>query len=223
MTKRARPLEPKDLELVVGVRGTGKSYYTAMRRVPCERRIVIFDPHGEYSDPDEYDVAERITLYELAGDPALLAEPAFKYSVVPDWHRGDIGERWDLLAEEFGAFVDMLEAMTQPCVAVVEEVGMLAEAGATKALKYMATQSRHWGGGVAVVLVAQRAMQIPKTAREQASHIVSAQQTDPEDIEAIRKRIGSAADRIAKLNPCEYVTWCKDSKKKPETTKAKRK
>jgi thioesterase domain-containing protein len=69
----------------------------------------------------------------------------------------------------------------------------------------LAVLSRAWG--VPLVLVAQRAVSIPKTAREQVSKLISFRQSSPDDIAALAERIGAKAEKVAKLPRYEFVAW----------------
>lgn len=201
----------RDRLVYVGKTGYGKS--RAVKQLCSElqargRRLVVFDPCDEYSqhgnasaETDLGPVRDRLTARELYRDPRALDAPRLSLAVVPD---KDDPKR---VALDFERVAELVRA-TGNCVLVVEEVGYFAE-HAQSPLKNVATMARK--DGVAVVMVAQRAVQIPLTARSQASVIVAFHQDEPADLEALEERCGRAmpgiAEQLPQLRVGESVTW----------------
>jgi hypothetical protein len=187
-------LKAHDVLVVVGIRGAGKSYWIARHIVKRHVRVVVWDPHGEYQ------TVERCTLDELAQDPSRLDREALSLGVVPSWRTlGDLGE-------QFAIFADLCSSMEGVTI-VVEEVGLLSR-HAPEAIEFIACQSRHWE--CPIVLCAQRAMQVPKTAREQLSHLTSFRQSSPSDVAALVERCGEGADKVRTLPRRECWRWSED-------------
>jgi hypothetical protein len=141
------------------VRGAGKTYWTQQNIVDRARRVVVWDPH------EEYRVQTSVTFQELASRPGLLDSDG-SIGVRPEF------DSIDELGDQFEDFVHLLRD-TGGVVVVVDEVVTLETQQAKSALKFLATQSRHWGAGSPCVLISQRAVDIPKTPRAQASRIVA--------------------------------------------------
>lgn len=184
-------LQAHDVVVVVGIRGSGKTYWVRRNVVRKAGRVVVWDPHGEY------ETTERRTVDELLADPSPLDRERVHLAVVPAWQTP-----LDL-AEEFQTFVELLgtcESMT----VVVDEVGLLRKHGA-EWIELVACQSRHWE--CPLILVAQRAVQIPMTAREQMSHLVSFRQSSPADVAALVERCGDAADKVRALPRRQCWLW----------------
>lgn len=186
-------LKPHHVVLVLGIRGSGKSYWIKKHIVKTGKRVVVWDPHGEY------ETRERHTLDELLERPSVLDREAVSLSVVPQW------KTLTELAEEFEAFVELM-ASTEDLTIVIEEAGLLRRAH--EHLEALACQSRHWGAPL--VICAQRAVQVPKTAREQLSHLVSFRQSSVSDVDALVERCGEEATKVRRLPRRESWQWCEE-------------
>lgn len=182
-------LEPHDIQLVIGMRGAGKSHHVKKEIVPHYGRIIVWDPHSEYE-------LRHVTLKDFLDDATLLDDQSMRVSVVPPQA---------LLKEQAGQFGTFTRHIStgRAFVLVVDEVACLMYG--RDWLDFIATQSRHWS--CPVVFIAHRAVQIPVTAREQATRIVSFRQKRTEDIAALEERIGSKANRLPKLRRREFVAW----------------
>ena len=207
-------LAAHDRVLVVGITGSGKSRFVKRAIVAKAPRVIVFDPHDEYSDGATergrvvgVSGVVRVGLGELLNDPDKL--DAGRLAVVPS-SLSPSG-----LAEEFADLLPVVATAQDGTVFVVEEVGLVRRHGA-EALEVLACQSRHWG--VPLVLVAQRAAQVPPTARDQCSRVVSFRQIRPEDVQALAERIGPRADAIAKLPRGEFVAWSEEEEFQGEKT-----
>lgn len=213
-------LEPRDRALFLGKTGSGKSrkakQLLALHQQRRGARIVAFDPHDEYSrqgKASEYidlgPLKHRVTVDELALNPErwLDAEDV-SLAVVPDTQGGRraVAEDFSDLCRIVGWSGDLLFC--------VDEVGYFGDY-AEEDLEDAACQLRHQG--IALALVAQRATQIPKTARAQASVIYSGRQDDPDDVNALRKIAGEDfAERVQRLAPGQLEHWRDSFKPTPE-------
>lgn len=201
-------LQPHDVVLIVGKRGSGKSHWYRTHVLPHERRVLTWDPHGEHPG----DV--RLTPDQLVDRlPELASGNPIRWAITPS-------SRWPKpCADEFTELVRILdEAPAGRYVLAIDEVGIIGER-AGEALAHVATQSRHFGeqagqGGVPLVFLAQRAVQIPKTAREQASQVVTFRQDNAADVDALSERIGEQlAAKVWTLNRerHECIHWREDA------------
>lgn len=208
-------LRPEEVHAFVGKRGSGKS--TRAKELCAEvmragQRIVVFDYHDEYSQlgnaskqvrlgPLRHRVQVDEFLAAAADDSGLLESPELALAVVPS---GDPKE----CAEDFEEVAAVISS-TGRLVFLVEEVGVVSER-AEQRLNYLACQSRH--DEVPLVLVAQRMVQVPKTARTQISHLNSGRQDDPADLDALAKIAGQDfADQVSRLGRGECADWRDDT------------
>lgn len=214
MASRARTVAPRlmlapaDVAVIVGKRGTGKS--TAAKDVCAQAlaqgaRVVAFDPHDEYSrggrESSEVRLGplrSRVALADLLRAPGRFLDfERVSLAVVPR-------EEPDAAAEDFVA-LSRIVASTGELVFVADEVGYWGPHCAQR-LDWLATQSRH--AEVPVVLVAQRLTQIPKTARTQATHLVSFRQDNPDDLKALEQLAGADfAAGVSRLGRGEWMHW----------------
>lgn len=203
-------IEPRDRLVVVGKTGSGKSRWV---KGQCSEwmgshRLVVFDVCDEYSKfgrkgEDLGPLSERCTVEELLADPkSYLDRRNVALAVVPSGDPSEVGEDF--------RDVSNLVKHTGNLLLVIEEVGYFSEQPtAHDRLKTVATMYRHHG--VAVVFVSQRAIQVPKTARSQASAIIAFRQDEPDDLDALQNRCGIAVpdmgERVQRLRVGESVIW----------------
>lgn len=183
-------LKPHDRVLILGITGSGKTYFARKRIVAKAARVVVWDPHREY------ETQQRVSLDDLLERPEMLDAESLSISVTPDWKTPKD------LAAEFEVFADLLST-AEGVTAVIDEVGLLKHSA--DSVEFVACQSRHWG--VPVVFVAQRAVQVTKTAREQVSKIVSFRQSSPEDVDALIERCGEQAIKVRTLPRRQAWYW----------------
>lgn len=204
-------LSSHDVVLVLGKRGSGKSHCAKLllaAELDGGARVVAFDPHDEYSQHGKKTpevtlgpLSKRVTVAELEQTPALLDARKLSLAVVPSSRKGSD------LAEEFGTVSGMVTG-TGRLTFLADEVGEYSD-HAREELVSLATQSRHYS--CALVLVAQRATQIPKTARSQASRILCGRQDEPDDLAALEKRTRLSdpdfAARVSRLPRRQLLEW----------------
>lgn len=182
-------MDVRDRLVVVGKTGYGKSTWTKKLAAELYRarwRVLAFDPCDEYSKggPANPNVAPgplpyRCTVAELVARPELLDAPRLGLAVVSEREPKQVARDFSTVAS--------LCRHTGNLVLLVEEVGYFAE-HAGESLKAVATLYRKYG--IAAVFVAQRATQIPLTARSQASVVVAFRQDEPPDLEALALKCG---------------------------------
>lgn len=217
-----RPLpQPRTRLLVVGKTGAGKSSEVkeALRQwLTAGVRIVALDVCDEYSrDGRETGLVrlgplrKRVRASELAAHPAQLLDSRLSLAVVPDEKTAHAAARAFLL------LAALLRHAPSRTLFVADEVGFWtdgtlgpAPTQAQRNLVALATNGRH--DGIALVMVAQRASQVPKSARAQCTEIWAFRQDDPEDVAALAERIGKRAEDSARLQVGESVEWRDDEK-----------
>lgn len=198
-------LQPHDVRLIVGKRGSGKSHHAKQlcaAEMKGGARIVVYDPHDEYSKRGRKTsqvslgpLLDRVTVDQLFLNPAMLDTEKLSLAVVPT---NDVAAEFAEVAE--------LVAATGGLTFVADEVGEYSDEQA-KTLNSVATQSRHYE--CPVILVAQRLTQIPKTARTQASQVDTFLQSNPEDLEALTKLTGDEdfAVKVSRLPRRKFLSW----------------
>lgn len=201
-------LEGHEVTIILGKRGSGKSHAAKQlcsSELRAGARVAVFDPHDEYSVHGRATKAvtlgplpQRYTMDELLERPSLLDQKKLGASFVP---RGRLRSQ---IAADFADFCRLI-LLTGNLTVVADEVGEYDDTCRDE-LETLATQSRHYE--MPVVLVAQRATQIPKTARSQASTISCGLQDEEDDIKALAKRCGKEfADRVSRLPRRTLIVW----------------
>lgn len=201
-------MNARDRVVVVGKTGSGKSTWTKALVKELHRagwRVVVFDPCDEYSRASRPNVhvapgplPARCDMSALVHKPELLDGARLGLAVVPD----DTSPR--TVARDFAGLCSLVRHTGNLCL-VVEEVGFFAE-HAHEELKALATLYRKLG--IAAVFVAQRATQIPLTARSQASTVVAFRQDEPPDLRALAEKCGEPFSLdVARLEQGECRIW----------------
>lgn len=208
-------LRGSDVVLITGKRGSGKSTKAkelAASEIRHGHRVVAFDPHDEYSVQGKKTKAvtlgplkRRVTLERLLEHPEILREPGLSLAVVPS--NGTMGVD---LAEDFADLVSMIEEVGDVTF-IADEVGDYSKY-ANAELEHIGTQSRHWN--VPLVLVSQRAIHVPKTARDQVSILFAGVQSDADDLKALAKvaRSPDFAEAVSRLPRPGILTWREQEK-----------
>lgn len=185
---RKAPLATWERLVVVGVTGTGKTYWLAHELLPRQPRLlVVGDRKGDYAAL----VTGSVTLRELRANPKQLAPAKVALSIRSEAHT------YEALASEVCQAIDLARAAGDLCL-VFEDVGWYgrqyterdgAEPKRSVAfeLAMLACDGRD---AASVVFVAQRATQVPPDARSQASRVVSFAQTEVDDLKALEERCG---------------------------------
>lgn len=188
------PLDGRSHEVVLGVPGSGKTFL-ARERVASVRRLVIFDPAGDYEAE-----GECLTVADLA-DPAALAGTFRRVVVLAG--RGE-----DEPADELEATVAACRAAARfgGLVLLADEVGdYSARAAAT--LTRLHRNGHH--DGVASILVSQCAVDVPLTCRRTATRVTSLLQVASGDLDALAREYGEDfAERVRTWRPgAPPVVW----------------
>jgi nucleoside-triphosphatase THEP1 len=203
-------LDPRDRLAILGKTGTGKSNLAKLLAAEMMRRgirIVAYDPEDEWSQLGRERDGEvtlgpliaRITADELRfNGAAILDSEALALAVVPD-------DDLDQAAADFEYLADLVKHTGHVCL-IIDETGTLQLRAAEK-LDAVFTRWRKYS--VPVVCIAQRAVQVPKTARGQLSQIICFRQDDVSDVAALAERVRDEAwlARVPTLADGEFLYW----------------
>lgn len=200
-------MNARDRIVVVGKTGYGKSTWTKALVAELHAkgwRVVVFDPCDEYSrhgkpglEVTPGPLPHRAQVADLLEQPEVLDSPELGLSVVSEGEPRQV-------AKDFAALAELVRH-TGRLAFVVEEVGYFAE-HAQGPLKALATLYRKYG--VAAVFVAQRATQVPLTARSQASAVVAFRQDEPPDLDALAEKCGEGFSAgVNRLAVGECLIW----------------
>lgn len=203
-------MRDEDVAVVLGKRGTGKSYWTKqhLRELSGAHpgRIVVWDPMEEYGEgSDRTRNPPQLPALQSADieDFGALAEDAHTRGplmvAVHAWQKRKTDR-----VEAFRHFTAILEECRN-LLLVIDEAGSIPRDNWADEIEHIATRSRHWA--MPVVFVAQRAVQVPPNAREQATRIVSFRQDRPQDIDALTERMGPKAEELRHLKRRQFVAW----------------
>ncbi len=206
MTQPWGQLLRRDHVLVLGMPGSGKTPF-ATELVeggplaasvglpgPAARRVVFFDPTGEWRD-----AGERVQADDLA-DGELLAGGFLRLSVAA-------GE--ESLADDFAATVRACRAAAHHggLVLLVDEVGDLSDGDSVELLRAL-----HRNGhkdGVATILCSPCATDIPARCRSTATRVFSFFQKADQDVKALdtEYRDGFGTRANAWRYPAPPIAW----------------
>jgi hypothetical protein len=193
-------LSRRDHVLVMGMPGCGKTPHAAELAAEA-RRVVYFDPTGEWAD-----LGLRIDAAEL-DDPATAAAELLR----GEFLRVVVEPRDATLCRDFEATVAACRAAAPygGLVLVVDEVGDLTR----ECVETL--HGLHRNGhkdGVATVFASPCATDFPKRCRDTASRVVSFYQKNADDVATLNREYGrevpNFGDRAAAWRyPSPPVTW----------------
>jgi len=175
----------RDYVLVIGNQGFGKSAWT-MTYGRGKPRLFCFDPKAQYPVDFYWDEATLRDVIE--GRTKQFRLGTFR-------------------SDELSLIANAAYGTTD-CALILEECAFLFARGEqleewAQRVVYMGREPK-----LDLVLVAQRAMAIPIDIRSQASRVVTFFQSEPEDCDALAKRIGRQyRDEIAQLPMMTCLDW----------------
>ena len=177
--------------VVLGRRGSGKTYLTKTRIVPLLKRpVFILEAAPEYGSGVVFhsvtDCAEWIDRFpDRVGDLVALLRVKTVESIEATFD----------LANQVGGSI------------VVEEAWRFSSPSSQlECIKQCLLFGRHLaaGDGIDLVLISQRAARLNRDATSQADWIVSFRQEEPRDLAYLRER-ASSADKAATLGKYDYL------------------
>jgi hypothetical protein len=197
-----------EVVVILGKRGSGKSNTgkgIAAEELAHGARVVALEIHDEWSQKGRPakerklgPLADHITVDQvLDSEGAVFDRKKLSLAVVL---KGGYAER----AAQLNEIGPMIRA-TGNLTLFIEECGAYDQRAHAE-INEIATQSRH--SAVPVVFLAQRAVQIPKTARDQASRIITGIQDDPDDLKWLEKKCGKdIAAQVSRLPRGKLIEW----------------
>jgi DNA helicase HerA-like ATPase len=196
--------------LVLGKTHTGKSTFAKaeVRALLRNHRVIALDVTDEWSQQgrvregvDLGPLLERMTVQQLCATPAKITAARLSLAVVPD------AQTSQSAARAFELIVRLQKHSPRSVVLVLDEAHVWAPY-VTALYNDAATLGRHWGGGMALISVSQRANRVPLTVRSQSSRIISFTQDEPADVEGLAAKTGRPfAEAAARLPPHAFLEW----------------
>lgn len=205
------------LDLVVGRRGSGKSRFVK-EKIADQKRLVIFDPVGEYGRDGIVDF-HTAKASELRAHLAAHWNDEFRAAFVPP-------PSWPMEAlHSLGAFLLACQrpyseladdglpddpSNPKPITLVVEEMNLGYPATALPrelyAMPTITLQGRHYG--INVIGVTQRPALISKDFRANILRLVTFPLAEVDDADAVLKKIGREhADELRNLRDYHYLDF----------------
>lgn len=182
----------RDVVLVLGKTGYGKSVWTKAYTKPCQR-LIVYDLCREYP-VQYYNGDEMLDLLEERQDGIESLPEKFRIGV---WKNED--------ADVAGALAFAEGNSTLVC----EEMSTLYSRGQNMDawLREIVFIGRH--RRVSLVATAQRAASIPIDLRSQANRVVSFQQAEQRDMQWLEDYFGERAEEISSLPELECLDYHK--------------
>lgn len=183
-----------EIILVFGRRGSGKTVFCKQNLIPDMKRVIIFDPHKEYVKEGmqivDYNLFSNVVL-KMRFNPYLKIcyypeeeDIKFIFSTVCKmiYELGDI----NFIIEEVGRFVT---ALSFPI-----------------SFDKLIRGSRH--RNVNIIGITQRATDVPRIVRSQATKIISFQQIEPKDIKYLSEFLDNdTVEKVRQFNQFEYLEY----------------
>ncbi len=196
--------------LLLGKTHTGKSTFAKdeVEKLIGDHRVVALDVTDEWSrwgraraDVDLGPLMNRCTASQLAKNPGLLVTRKLSLAVVPT------AQTSASAARAFELICRLQKHSKYPIVLVLDEAHTWAKHTESMFCD-AATMGRHWGGGIALITISQRANRVPMTVRSQSSRIISFTQDEPGDVDGLAAKTGrDFAEAASRLPPHSFLEW----------------
>ena len=199
----SRGLDVPQHRIVLGVPQSGKTTFAA-RLVADARRVVVFDPTGDYETI--FPKWRVVSPGELEDRDVLRGEGT--YEVLRVIVAAGRDEDFDV-SEEFVYAVKRIKEAGD-LVFVADEVSLYKHGRALGALRSLHMNGHKWG--IVTILVSQRAVGIPLDCRATATHCHSFLQDSEDDLDALADQYDPSdpgySARVRDWEPGEPpVTW----------------
>lgn len=187
----------RDLTLVFGGDGTGKTQFVIREIIPKHARVLILDAgFGDYRNAESFSDLDSLVA-RLGELQTFGTRRPFRVSYTPMPDEYDL---MFLLARDLGN-----------CLIVAEEADRFNPMGDYET-EYV-YRGRHWG--VSMVGITIQPFGLPKDWRRILKELISFRQVEPSDIDYTASLIGEAAYEIPKLQgpdahhspPFPYLRW----------------
>ena len=184
-------MSEKKIILILGKRGTGKSYL-AMKLIENERRLLVFDTLGEYENGVVFEAEKSEQFMEFwkriySGNFRLIYRPLNPEAEI----------------DEIAELVFLLGYMTF----LVEEVDCYCTSWQiSDAFAHIVQRGRH--KNISLIGVTQRPFGIHRLLTSQAKEIYIFGTNEPRDREYLKLLLGEAIEaKLDQLKQYEYVHW----------------
>lgn len=181
-------MSEKKVNLILGQRGSGKSYL-AKDLIKDIKRLIIYDTLGEYSfgvSIENLDEFKQFFLKVYQGNFKVCYQPvspSIDFNAVCDivYECGDL----TFLVEEIDTFCSAQE--------ISENFANIIQRGRHK--------------NITLIGISQRPFGIPRLITSQAKTIYSFIHREPRDLEYLKAYIGDEAEKIKDLKQYEFLRW----------------
>jgi hypothetical protein len=176
------------VQLVFGIRGTGKSYFVKHYVIPKHKRRIIYDTQGEYNDGIIFEDFAKLKEFW-----ARCAEKDFKLIYRPIRH------------DHFLELCDLVYLCGNMAF-IVEELDLTAGTYDND-IEFLSLIKRGRHRNVEIIGVSQRPFGINRNITSQAKEIYSFCQKEPRDIDYLRYYLGESAELIRHLKNFHFYYW----------------
>lgn len=187
MRQRIDPSLPNHHHVVVGQSGSGKSTWVK-RKTKKARRLIVWDPHYEYSVTRYRSMAAFVAAVRQAGplQVGLSVDPTPRNF------------------ERFCAAVELVISADRKTTVVVEELAdVTTPAKAAPAWGRLARGARKFGG--TIYAITQRPQEADKTIYTQAAFLWVGFLERPQDQKAMAERLAVSVDDVRAIQPGSYL------------------
>lgn len=190
LDKRIDPKLQNRHEVVIGASGSGKSSYIKQHHdVVTARRIMIWDPDGEYRAPHVNTVPQLLRVCNKAGFGPLKVAIACNPSTAE--------------FEQFCAIAFRMGHARAPLVVITEELADVANIGkASPQWGQLIRKGRKYG--IQLFVASQRPQEIDKTVFSQCGTHWCGQLREERTRKYMADTIGVSVAAIAALKPLDY-------------------
>jgi len=181
-------MSEKKVNLIIGQRGSGKSYF-ARHLIQEAKRLIIYDTLGEYDigiNVENLDEFKEFFLKTYQKD--------FKICYQPVKPQADFDAVCDIVYE-CGDLTFLVEEIDTFCSA--QEI--------SESFANIIQRGRH--RDITLIGVSQRPFGIPRLITSQAKIIYSFIHREPRDLEYLKAYIGDEAEKIKDLKKYEFLKW----------------
>ena len=191
------------LSMLNGVSGYGKSYFAKNKLIPVLAKIapvIIFDKNSEYAGKNKKDVPKNAGWKSYSSIFSFLKKNADSQSF------GGVHVIECTHTHDYTHGINFFYALKLPVTLIIDEGHFIFDEPELKNLaaviKNIARFGRH--SGLGLVMISQRSMDIPPDVRSQFDSVISFHQTEPADVQHLKKRGFKDAEKILEFDRRKY-------------------
>lgn len=178
--------------LVIGRKGTGKSYLVKNELIPRLDNVIILDALNEYNPSEYKSLRNYKVFYDLETFLIAIHEGNVSKAILKLDNDDDI-ETFFLMAFHFSSHYLIVEEINKYCSSAYISKGL------TKIIRY----GRH--KEINVIGITQRSFDLPKIITSQCDIYILFQQHEPRDIEYLEKSTGQDLSKLKNLNQHNHI------------------